>query len=76
MTKFADYFATVFGGKIAALNWAHPAHELTQNQIMLTKQEYDLLCAVKTIEEAKQLIGSVEYKISQLEKTDAPNLQP
>ena len=68
MTRFADYFATIFGGKIAALNWANPAHELTPHQIMLTKKEFDVLNTVKSIEELRQIIESVEYKISKLEK--------
>ncbi len=66
MSQFANYFATVSNGKIVLITEASPAHELTENQIMLTPKEYRLLMVVSTIEEAKQLMGSIEYKIGKL----------
>jgi len=66
MSQFANYFATVSNGKIMQITDATPAHELTENQIMLTPKEYRLLMVVSTIEEAKQLMGSIEYKIGKL----------
>lgn len=67
MSKFADYFASVLRGKIVAITSATPPHELTRTQIMLTSAEHKFLISVSSLEVAKQLIGSIEYKISQLE---------
>jgi len=71
MTRFAEYFATVSkSGVITSITEATPAHELKDNQVMLTLREYKLLHVVSNIEEAKQLLGSIEYKISQLPKEE------
>jgi len=67
MTQFANYFATVSKGKIVMITDATPAHELTENQIMLTEKEWALLRVVHTMEEAARLLGSIEYKIGKLD---------
>lgn len=67
MPRFAEYFATVSkGGKITAITEATPAHELHDDQVMLTQSEWRLLLAVGDLGKARQLIGSIEYKIAQL----------
>ena len=66
MSKFAEYFATVSNGKIVMLTEAHPPHELLENQIMLTGAEFRLIEVSKTLEDAKKLIGSIEYKLGKV----------
>ena len=66
MSRFANFFATVSDGKIVQITDASPAHELTENQIMLTYKEYALLRVVDNIEEAKTLMDSISYKIGEL----------
>ena len=66
MSRFANFFATVNNGKIVQITDASPAHELTENQIMLTYKEYALLRVVDNIEEAKTLMDSISYKIGEL----------
>lgn len=67
MPKFANYFATVSDdGRITLLSNATPAHELLPNQIMLTEKEYYLLRVVNSLDEAKALLGSIDYKIGEL----------
>jgi hypothetical protein len=69
MARFAELFATLnTKGKVGSVTSAYPPHELSENQIPLTPKEYALLRAVKSIEEAKALLDSVEYKISQVMK--------
>jgi hypothetical protein len=66
-TKTAEYFATVNNGKIALLGIASPEHELQDNQIILTSQEYKLLRSVSgQISDIKKLVKSVEGKIKTL----------
>lgn len=68
MTKFAEYFATVSDGKITALNYAHPPHELLENQISLTHEEYKLLDAIRAdLGRLSQLVASITYKLGELE---------
>lgn len=67
MTRYAEYFATVSeNGDILNLVEALPPHELGDNQVMLTKEEYNLLQVARTISRMKQLMGSVEWKIGEL----------
>lgn len=67
MPKFANFFATVSkDGRVLSITNANPPHELLSNQIMLTESEFYLLHAVKSIEEAKKMIRSIEYKIKQV----------
>lgn len=67
MPKFANFFATIRDGKIVMITDATPAHELEENQIMLTYKEYALLRVVDNIEEAKALMDSISYKIGELD---------
>lgn len=68
MTRFAEYFATVSNdGKILNIVAATPAHELRENQIMLTAKEFRLLEVVRTLDEGKKLFASIEYKIGELD---------
>lgn len=63
----AEYFATITKGKIDGWTEATPPHELTQNQIPLTKEELQLLRACwGNLSKAKQLIKSIERKINEL----------
>ena len=69
MAQFAEYFATIRNGKIVMLTDASPAHELQENQIMLTPKEWSLLRVVHTMEEAKKLMEGIERKIGALGDT-------
>lgn len=69
MSRFANFFATIRDGKIVMITDATPAHELEENQIMLTYKEYALLRVVDSIEEAKALMDSISYKIGELGDT-------
>ena len=73
MSQFAEYFATIRDGKIVMITDATPAHELQENQIMLTPKEYALLRVVHTMEEAKKLMEGIERKIGALGDT---SIQP
>lgn len=65
MPRFAEYFAQIDEhGKVTAITSATPAHELTENQVMLTSREYALLRVVMSLEEARKLLDSIQYKIS------------
>jgi hypothetical protein len=73
-TKFCDYFAQVRDGDIVAITYALPAHELTEDQIELTKEEYYLLKSVhgangNVVELANQMITNIAKKIGELENT-------
>lgn len=71
MPRFAEYFATVSKrGEITSITEATPAHELHDDQVMLTQKEWKLIQVAGNLEKAKQLFGSIEYKISQLPKGD------
>lgn len=72
MPKFANYFATVSeDGRITLIGDATPAHELLPNQIMLTEKEYYLLRVVKSLDEAKALLRSIDYKIGELKRVSS-----
>ena len=43
MTKTAERFASVVNGRLVALTEAFPPHELKDNQIELTRDEFTLL---------------------------------
>jgi len=68
MSQFAEYFATIRNGKIVMITDASPAHELQENQIMLTPKEYALLRVVHTMDEAKRLMEGIEKKIGELDE--------
>ena len=62
-TTTSRYFATVHEGKILGLCEAIPPHELSENQIMLSKDEFLLLSAVGDVRKAYKLIKAVLAKI-------------
>lgn len=69
MSKSAEYFAIVHNGDIHSITHIFPAHELTKNQIELTKEEYYLLRAVhgadgNVVQLASQMISNISKKIS------------
>ena len=61
----SDYFAQVNGRKIVAVTAAVPPHELTENQIDLTKDEFIFL-GKYSLEEAEILIQNVRAKMEVL----------
>jgi hypothetical protein len=62
--KSSEYFATVIENEISLVAIANPEHELQENQIALTSQEYYLLRSVRgQIKDIKKLVKSVEGKI-------------
>lgn len=63
----AKYFASLNGREITLLGDAVPEHELLENQIPLTYEEFKLLKACSSIEKAKSLYASVEAKIEAVE---------
>ena len=72
MAKLAEYFATLSKGDIHSITYAFPAHELTENQIELTKEEYYLLKSVhgangNVVELASQMIDNIAKKIGDWE---------
>lgn len=69
----ATYFATLNNGDIHSITYALPAHELTEDQIELTKEEYYLLKSVhgangNVVELANQMITNIAKKLGELEK--------
>ena len=58
----SDFFAQINGNKILAVTQATPPHELQENQIDLTKAEYDFLSHYH-IDEAEIIIKSVRSKM-------------
>lgn len=61
---FAEYFATIHDGKIMVLGNAIPPQELVSCQVVLSKDEYDLLKAVRSdLDKAEKIIRSVRAKI-------------
>lgn len=74
MGKRCDYFAQIHTGDIVSITYALPAHELTENQIELTKEEYYLLKSVhgangNVVELASQMIDNIAKKIGDWEKS-------
>jgi hypothetical protein len=74
MNKLVEYFAQVQDGDIVAITYALPAHELTENQIELTKEEYYLLKSVhgangNVVELASEMINNISRKIGEWERT-------
>jgi hypothetical protein len=60
----AQWFATIKDGKVAGICIATPPHELTENQIALSRAEYEVLEATHgKIDEAITLIKAVKEKI-------------
>lgn len=74
MAELAEYFAQIHNGDIQGIVQANPPHELTENQIALTKEEFFLLKSVhgangNVVELANQMIGNISKKIGELEKS-------
>ncbi len=63
----SKYFASLNGKEITLLGDAVPEHDLLENQIPLTYEEFKLLKACSSIEKAKSLYSSVEAKIEAVE---------
>ena len=61
----AEYFAQVNGKKIVAITAATPSHELKENQIALSKDEYDFL-KLHSLEQAEIIVRNVNQKIQEL----------
>lgn len=74
MNKLAEFFAQVRDGDVVAITQALPKHELTENQIELTKEEYYLLKSIhgangNVVELAGQMVCNIAKKIGDLEKS-------
>ena len=61
-----EKFATIHKGRIVAITDALPLHELKQNQIEISKEEYELIRNVESLEAAKEIIKSLEKRISKI----------
>ena len=63
----SEYFLTLNEkGEAVLLTEAHPAHELTEDQVGLTRDEFKLMEALKgDIGKARKLIQSIEKKIKE-----------
>lgn len=70
MPRFAEYFATVSNGKIVGLCEASPAHELLDNQIMLTREEYQLLHGARfarsDLDKIQEAVDNIRAKIDEV----------
>lgn len=67
--KRADYFITLDKGKIVAINSGAPQHELFENQIEISKDEFSLLYSVSgNIEHAEDMIKSLKERIKEHEE--------
>lgn len=67
----AMYFATLSKGDIHSITYAFPAHELTENQIELTKEEYYLLKSVhgangNVLKLLREMLESMEMAVENL----------
>lgn len=74
MSKLAEYFATLSKGDIHSITYAFPAHELLEDQIELTKEEFYLLKSVhgangNVVELASEMINNISRKIGDWEKS-------
>ena len=74
MPKLVEYYAILYNGDIHSIFHNFPLHELTENQIELTKEEYYLLRAVhgadgNVVELASQMIDNISNKIGDWEKS-------
>jgi len=69
MPKFAEYFADVKDGKILQLCDATPSHELQEGQIMLTREEYQLLYGCRfarsDLDKIQKVLNQIKDKISE-----------
>lgn len=67
MPRFAEYSAEVDkNGNIRGLLEATPAQELGELEIVLTKQEYALLSALRgNMNDFEKLANSIKYKINE-----------
>ena len=61
----SEWFAQVNGNKIVAVTHATPPHELKENQVDLTKAEFDFLSKY-SLEEAEIMLSNVRAKIEVL----------
>lgn len=82
MSVFSEYFATVSpdGKRVTLLAYAYPPHELGQFQVSLSKQEYDFLYTIVSLDKhgllleqiltddnyQYQLLESIRYKIGKV----------
>lgn len=77
MAELVEFFAQVKDGDIHSITQAIPYHELTENQIELTKEEYYLLKSSKyaetngvgIVEHLNHVVGMLAKKIGDLEKS-------
>ena len=75
MSKTASYFASIHNGDIHSITYSLPAHELTENQIELTKEEYYLLKSVQgadgnVVSLAQNMLTRIANKIIELQKSN------
>lgn len=72
MSRYSEYFATVSpdGKRVLQLVYAYPPHELEDDQVSLSRIEYDFLCSITAnsksgiiLESVEQLLDSIQYKI-------------
>jgi hypothetical protein len=60
----AELFASLKDGRIQGLTQAIPPHELRENQIELTRVEFDLLRAIDSdIARAEKILRAIKAKI-------------
>jgi len=67
----AEYFATLKGKQILAVNEAYPPHELNKNQVAITKEEFFLLRAlpplyVKNLGGVRRMLLAIQRKINRI----------
>ena len=61
-----EKFATIYEDRIVAIADAILPHELKENQIEISKEEFQLINNVESIEKAKEMIKSLEKRIRKI----------
>jgi len=61
----SEWFAQVNGNKIVAVTHATPPHELKENQVDLTKDEFDFLSRY-SIDEVEIIVKNIRAKMEVL----------
>lgn len=75
MNKFSEFFATIKDGDIILVGTGFPPHELKENQIEITQEEYYLIRnshytkvdGVGIVEHLNHVIGMLSKKIGDWE---------
>lgn len=74
MSDLVEFFAQVRDGDIVSITQATPLHELKENQIGLTKEQFFLLKSVhgangNLVQLAMSMLEDVAKKIGEMEKS-------